>query len=128
MPFPLTQTARRGVSYIFAGAEKIHIKTALNKLCSIFGIRKLLLEGVVSLFLCAGAVDELSLVTAPIIAYKNDKPLLTDSDICEFRLISAKPMQDNSVVFIVRFYYASTSKYIDFSTSIWYNKINNLKG
>lgn len=34
-----------GVSYIFAGKNDIDIKLALNKLYSIFGIKKLLLEG-----------------------------------------------------------------------------------
>ena len=89
-----------GVSYIFAGAESIDVKTALCKLYSLFGIKKLLLEGgsiINGAFLRAGAVDELSLVTAPIIADKNDKPLFMDSDMCEFRLKSVKPMQDNCV-------------------------------
>ena len=89
-----------GVSYIFAGAESIDVKTALGKLYSLFGIKKLLLEGgsiINGAFLRAGAVDELSLVTAPIIADKNDKPLFMDSDMCEFRLKSVKSMQDNCV-------------------------------
>ncbi len=89
-----------GVSYIFAGENSINIKTALNKLYSVFGIKKLLLEGgsiINGAFLRANVVDELSLVTAPIVADKNDKPLFTESDMCEFRLKSVKPMQDNSV-------------------------------
>lgn len=89
-----------GVSYIFAGENSIDVKTALGKLYSIFGIKKLLLEGgsiINGAFLRAGVVDELSLVTAPIIADKNDKPLFMESDMCEFRLKSVKPMQDNSV-------------------------------
>ncbi len=89
-----------GVSYIFAGEDSIDVKIALSKLYSIFGIKKLLLEGgsiINGAFLRAGAVDELSLVTTPIIADKNDKPLFMESDMCEFRLKSVKPMQDNSV-------------------------------
>ncbi len=89
-----------GVSYIFAGTDSIDIKTALNKLYSIFGIKKLLLEGgsiINGAFLRAGAVDELSLVTAPMIADKNDKPLFMEADMCEFRLNSVKPMKDSSV-------------------------------
>lgn len=87
-----------GVSYIFAGTESIDIKTALGKLYSIFGIKKLLLEGgsiINGAFLCAGAVDELSLVTAPIIADKADKPLFMEADMCEFRLTSVTAMQGN---------------------------------
>ncbi len=89
-----------GVSYIFAGENSIDVKTALDKLYSFFGIKKLLLEGgsiINGAFLRADVVDELSLVTAPIIADKNDKPLFMESDMCEFRLKSVKPMQDNSV-------------------------------
>ena len=70
-----------GVSYIFAGGNNIDIKIALNKLYSIFGIKKLLLEGgsiINGAFLRAGAVDELSLLTAPIVADKNDKSLFMD--------------------------------------------------
>ena len=89
-----------GISYIFAGENSIDVKTALNKLYSIFGIKKLLLEAGSILngaFLRANAVDELSLVTAPIIADKNDEPLFIEPDMCEFRLKSVKLMQDNSV-------------------------------
>ncbi len=89
-----------GVSYIFAGEDSIDVKTALNKLYSLFGIKKLLLEGgsiINGAFLRADAVDELSLVIAPVIGDKNDKPLFMESDMCEFRLKSVKSMQDNSV-------------------------------
>ncbi len=89
-----------GVSYIFAGENSIDVKIALTKLYNIFGIKKLLLEGgsvINGAFLRANAVDELSLVVAPIIADKNDKSLFMESDMCEFKLNSVKPMQDNSV-------------------------------
>ena len=42
-------------------------------------------------------MDELSLVVAPIIADKNDKPLFVDSTVREFSLISAEAMADGSV-------------------------------
>ena len=89
-----------GVSYIFAGVGSIDIKAALNKLYSVFGIKKLLLEGgsiINGAFLRENAVDELSLLTAPIIADKNDKPLFMEADMCEFRLRSVTAMEDNSV-------------------------------
>ena len=89
-----------GVSYIFAGKDSIDVRCALNKLYSIFGIKKLLLEGgsiINGAFLREGLVDELSLVVAPLIGDKNDKPLFMESDISEFRLVSASPMSDNSV-------------------------------
>lgn len=89
-----------GVSYIFAGTDTIDIKSALKKLYEIFGIRKLLLEGgsiINGSFLRADAVDELSLVTVPMIADNSDKPLFMDSAMSEFSLMSVKPMADHSV-------------------------------
>lgn len=84
-----------GVSYIFAGEKEIDIDIALGKLYNLFGIKKILLEGgsvINGAFLRAGAVDELSLVVAPIVADKNDKPLFTDGNISGFRLISSEAM------------------------------------
>lgn len=89
-----------GVSYIFAGTDCIDVKLALNKLYSIFGIKKLLLEGgsiINGAFQREGLVDELSLVVAPIIADSNDKPLFMESVVNEFNLISAETMADGSV-------------------------------
>lgn len=89
-----------GVSYIFAGKDDIDINTALNKLYRLFGIKKLLLEGgsiINGAFQRAGLIDELSLVVAPIVADKDDKPLFTDSVMSGFRLISAKPIGNGAV-------------------------------
>lgn len=89
-----------GVSYILAGKEEVDIKLALNKLYSLFGIKKLLLEGgsiINGAFLREGVVDELSLVTAPIIAHRDDKPLFMDASSSEFTLINAEAMPDGSV-------------------------------
>ena len=89
-----------GVSYIFAGKDDINLKLALSKLYSIFGIKKLLLEGgsiINGAFLRDGLIASLSLVVAPIIADKDDKPLFMDADISEFTLTSAEAMPDGSV-------------------------------
>lgn len=89
-----------GVSYIFAGKNDIDIKTALIKLYKLFGIKKLLLEGgsiINGAFQREGLVDELSLVVAPIIADKDDKPLFMNSVTSEFRLISAETLTDGAV-------------------------------
>ena len=59
------------------------------KLKTIFGIDRLLLEGgsiINGSFLRADVIDELSLVVAPIIADRNDKPLFTDSKLADFEL------------------------------------------
>lgn len=89
-----------GVSYIFAGKDDIDVNVALNKLYSIFGIKKLLLEGgsiINGAFLRAGAVDNISQVIAPIVADKDDKPLFFDSSMTEFRMLECKHMKDGSV-------------------------------
>jgi len=78
-----------GVSYLFAGKEQIDIPVALAKLHSVFGCRCLLLEGgslINGAFLRADAVDELSLVMAPLVAGAESKPLFDDSILCGFAL------------------------------------------
>ena len=58
-----------GVSYVFAGAEEINIKTALQKLRQLFGIEKLMLEGGAHIngsFLNEELIDELHQLLLPI--------------------------------------------------------------
>lgn len=81
------------IPYIFAGKDKIDVNLALNKLKSIFGIDKLLLEGgsiINGSFQRADAIDELSLVTAPVVAGEGSKPLFAQSSISDFTLTSAE--------------------------------------
>jgi hypothetical protein len=89
-----------GISYIFAGKEAIDVELALFKLKNLFGCDTLLLEGGSILngaFERAGAIDELSLVTAPVVADKNSKPLFMDSGIMNFELVKAESVQGNLV-------------------------------
>lgn len=77
------------IPYIFAGDTEIDIEEALFKLKAYFGINKLLLEGGSILngaFQRAGAIDELSLVVAPIVAEAEDKPLFMDSTLENYAL------------------------------------------
>lgn len=89
-----------GVSYIFAGKNDIDINTALNKLYDLFGIKVLLLEGgsiINGAFLRANAVDNISQVIAPVVADKDDKPLFTDAQMMDFRMLDCKEMADGAV-------------------------------
>ena len=89
-----------GISYIFAGKESIDVELALFKLKSLFGCDTLLLEGgsiINGAFERAGVIDELSLVTAPVVADKNSKPLFMDSGIMNFELAKAENIQGNLV-------------------------------
>lgn len=87
-----------GVSYIFASREgengmELDLPLALNKLKTIFGIKKLLLEGGSILngaFQREDLVDELSLVVMPCVAEADDKPLFFDSRPGQFALLDSK--------------------------------------
>jgi len=89
------------IPYIFAGETSIDVELALFKLKALLGCETLLLEGGSILdgaFERAGAVDELSLVVAPVIAGKDSKPLFMDSDIANFELVKAKDENGNLVL------------------------------
>lgn len=77
------------IPYIFAGETVIDVPFALHKLKEQFGIERLLLEGGSILngaFERSDAIDELSLVVAPIVGGGSDKPLFMDSHLSSFTL------------------------------------------
>ena len=89
------------IPYIFAGEASIDVELALFKLKNIIGCEILLLEGgsiINGAFERAGAVDELSLVVAPVVAGKDSKPLFMDSDIANFELLKAENENGNLVL------------------------------
>ena len=88
-----------GVSYIFAGKDDIDLPLALHKLKSIFGIRKLLLEGGSLLngsFLRADLVDELSIVQVPVTGNAQDKSLFDRGVTAFFRLEEMERLEDGA--------------------------------
>ena len=81
------------IPYIFAGESSIDIGVALDKLAELFGIKILLLEGgsvINGAFLRADAVDELSLVVAPVVAGAESKPLFYNAIIADFEFTGAE--------------------------------------
>ncbi len=85
------------IPYLFAGKDKIDVNIALSKLKELFGINKLLLEGgsiINGAFQRADAVDELSLVIAPVVASSDSKPLFTDSTEACFILTNSYSKND----------------------------------
>ncbi|WP_458407728.1 RibD family protein [Anaerotignum sp.] len=87
-----------GVSYIFAGKTELDLSLALEKLKTLFGIEKLLLEGgsvINGAFQREGLIDELSLVVAPVVAGKEDKPLFDGSGMECYHLHEVKQMGDS---------------------------------
>lgn len=77
------------IPYIFAGETELDVRLALFKLKKFFGCETLLLEGgsmINGAFQRADVIDELSLVVAPVVADRNDKPLFTDSTLSDYVL------------------------------------------
>ncbi len=78
------------IPFIIAGETEIDVNLALFKLKSIIGCETLLLEGgsiINGSFQRADVIDELSLVVAPMVADKQDKPLFSDGTISNYNLI-----------------------------------------
>lgn len=89
------------IPYIFAGETEIDVGFALFKLKNIIGCETLLLEGgsiINGSFQRADAIDEISLVVAPIVADKDDKPLFMDGTIRNFELTKSESINGNLVV------------------------------
>ncbi len=89
------------IPYIFAGEKSIDVELALFKLKNIIGCNTLLLEGGSILngsFACSGAVDEISLVIAPVVAGQNAKPLFAKADTASFELVKCEREKGNLIL------------------------------
>lgn len=89
------------IPYIFAGKDEIDIDFALFKLKNIIGCDTLLLEGgsiINGFFQRADVIDELSLVTAPIVADKGGKPLFMNGTLSNYELVKSEIIKGNIVV------------------------------
>ena len=93
----------RGISYLFCGENKIDVGQMNEKLCNLFGIKKLMLEGgglTDTLFLDADCIDELSLVIAPLIDGSRDGIDLFKNKNCsltEYRLERVQQLPENGL-------------------------------
>ncbi len=92
----------KGISYIFAGKEKIDVSVANEKLFKLFGIRKLMLEGgglTDSMFLDGDCIDELSLVVVPLIDGGKGIDLFSDKNcgVREYALDKIEKLPDNGL-------------------------------
>ena len=82
-PEYLSYLQNQGVSYLFAGEERLNCTLLLEKLHRLFGINKLMLAGggiVNGSFLAENLVDELSLVIAPVADGGNSVSSFTQVD------------------------------------------------
>ena len=81
------------IPYIFAGETEIDVDIALEKLKTLVGVETLVLEGgsiVNGYFIRADAVDEISLVVAPVVAGEEGKPLFMNAKVSGFELSEVK--------------------------------------
>ena len=88
-----------GISYIFAGKNKIDIKLSLIKLKNKFGIERMLLEGgpiIDQSFLMNNCVDEISLIICPLIGGKGET-LFLDGKIVEYNLEENETIKDGNI-------------------------------
>ena len=98
----------KGVSYIFAGKDKLDLELAVQKLKGLFGIDKLLLEGggiVNGSFLEAGLIDEISLLVVPatetseqaIALFQTNKYTSTNARSAAFQLKAAEKLDNGGL-------------------------------
>lgn len=89
-----------GISYVFAGEEKLDLELAMHKLKSLFGIELLISHGggyTNGTLLRAGLIDELSLVRVPLVEEgRNAVPLFGDEEIpqLQFELVNAQKLKN----------------------------------
>lgn len=88
---------KMNIAYIVAGKDEIDLPLALFKLKSVFGINTLLLEGgsiINGAFERQALIDEISIVTAPLTADKNDKPLFDNSLSESYKIADIRKFDD----------------------------------
>ena len=91
------------VSYIFAGKDKIDLKTALSKLKKLFGIERVLCEGgptTNGLLLQEDLVQKIIFYKAPYIAAPGGKPVFGEGKLSKWNLETFEMMKDKSTLIL----------------------------
>lgn len=96
-----------GVSYIFAGKDRLDLPLAVQKMKAQFGIETMLLSGggiVDMAFLQAGLIDEISLVIPPVIdgglnlaSAFDDSPFAGQHSPVALRLIDVQRIEEDGL-------------------------------
>lgn len=90
----------KGISYIFAGKEKLDLTVALDKLKKLFDIEKLLLEGggiIGGAFAKEDLIDEMSFVLVPLIQGKEGQHVFADlmpENLPKFSSVKSEPIKN----------------------------------
>ena len=91
------------VSFIFAGKDKIDLKTALTKLKKLFGIEKVLCEGgptTNGLLLQEDLVQKIIVYKCPFIAAPGGKPVFGQAKLSQWNLETFEMMKDKSTLIL----------------------------
>ena len=92
-----------GVSYIFAGKDKIDLKIALTKLKKLLGIERILCEGgptTNGLLLKEDFVQKIIVYKCPFIAEPGGKPVFGESKLSKWNLETFEMMKDKSTLIL----------------------------
>ncbi len=87
------------ISYIFAGKDKVNVKTSLVKLKKLFGIDKMVLQGGPTLdgaFITNDLIDAISIIICPCTA-NGGVTLFTPSKYVEFKLIEFRELSNSNI-------------------------------
>ena len=91
------------VSYIFAGKDKIDLKTALTKLKKLFGIQRVLCEGgptTNGLLLKEDYVQKVIFYKCPFIATPGGKPVFGEGKLSKWNLETFELLKDKSTLIL----------------------------
>ena len=87
------------ISYIFAGKDKIDIRTSLVKLKKLFGIDKMVLQGgptIDGAFISDDLIDAISIIICPCTA-GGDATLFMPSKYVEFKLVEFRELSSSNI-------------------------------
>ena len=107
-PKPFLNYLRKlNISYIICGEKEVNADTLAEKLYSLFGIKKLMLEGggkTDSLFLQSSLIDEISIVVAPVVDGGKGTDLFADKNggSLMFGNMQSEPLTHGGVHMIYR--------------------------
>ncbi len=87
------------VSYIFAGKDKINVRTSLEKLKTLFGVNKVVLQGgptIDGAFISDDLIDAISIIICPCTA-EGGETLFKPSKYVEFKLVEFRELSSSNI-------------------------------
>ena len=87
------------ISYIFAGKDKINVRTSLEKLKTLFGVNKVVLQGgptIDGAFISDDLIDAISIIICPCTA-EGGETLFKPSKYAEFKLVEFRELSSSNI-------------------------------